>query len=89
MYTLYTFLLVVMLIAITDGFDPFYKIVDYVKLELKYAIIRARLNLINVQVSDTSDTKSKNYVNINASYDFKKQRNQRDYRVKDVYDRTR
>ncbi len=50
MYTLYTFLLVVMLIAITDGFDPFYKIVDYVKLELKYAIIRARLNLINVQV---------------------------------------
>ena len=39
-----------MLIAITDGFDPFYKIVDYVKLELKYAIIRARLNLINVQV---------------------------------------
>ena len=50
MYTLYTFLLVVMLIAIIDGFDPFYKIVDYVKLELKYAIIRARLNLINVQV---------------------------------------
>ena len=50
MYTLYTFLLVVMLIAITDGVDPFYKIVDYVKLELKYAIIRARLNLINVQV---------------------------------------
>ena len=50
MYTLYTFLLVVMLIAITDRFDPFYKIVDYVKLELKYAIIRARLNLINVQV---------------------------------------
>ena len=50
MYTLYTFLLVVMLIAITDGFGPFYKIVDYVKLELKYAIIRARLNLINVQV---------------------------------------
>ncbi len=50
MYTLYTFLLVVMLIAITDGFDPFYKFVDYVKLELKYAIIRTRLNLINVQV---------------------------------------
>ena len=50
MYTLYTVVLVVMLIAITDGFDPFYKIVDYVKLELKYAIIRARLNLINVQV---------------------------------------
>jgi hypothetical protein len=50
MYTLYTFLLVVMLIAITDGFDPFYKIIEYVKLELKYAIIRARLNLINVQV---------------------------------------
>ncbi len=50
MYTLYTFLLVVMLIAFTDGFEAFYKIVDYVKLELKYAIIRARLNLINVQV---------------------------------------
>ena len=50
MYTLYTFILVVMLIAINDGFDPVYKIVDYVKLELKYAIIRARLNLINVQV---------------------------------------
>ena len=49
MYTLYTFLLVVMLIALTDGFESLYKIVDYVKLELKYAIIKVRLNLINVQ----------------------------------------
>ena len=50
MYTLYTFLLVVLLIALTVGFESLYKIVDYVKLELKYAIIKVRLNLINVQV---------------------------------------